>query len=195
MATITAYDRQSIMQEAWANTWDFLARNPHGRRASAFARYLSEAWTKEKSRLHNARRAEALAAMSIDAMTAQIDRAQYGTPRPGDFPLVQLLEARNAKRAEADNAAKRDLIQQADACTVTFTKANGQRRVMRVQARKVAEHVKGDSAKRSGRIAAHTRAFRHPNLLPVWDAEARAIKSVNLSTVSVIETADATHTF
>jgi len=95
----------------------------------------------------------------------------------------------------ADLAAKRDLIQSADACTVTFTKANGMRRVMRVEARKVAEHVKGDAATRTGRIASHTRAFRHPNLLPVWDAEARAIKSVNLNTVTVIKTRTQTHTF
>ena len=193
--TTIAYDRRSIMQEAWDRTHAFMARNPHGRLAAAFARFLREAWVNEKSRLANVRRAAVLAEMSIDALTAQIDRAEYGTPLPGDYPLVQLRTARSAKREAEANAEKRALILQADACTVTFTKADGTRRVMRVEARKVAEHVKGDTATRSGRIASHTRAFRHPNLLPVWDAEARAIKSVNLSTVEAIETHDATHGF
>lgn len=194
MQTI-AYDRRSIMQEAWDRTHDFLTRNPGGRRTVAFAMYLSEAWVNEKSRLANARRAERLAALTIDQIEAQIARAHHYGQLPDDFRLTELYPAMKAKKAEVENAAKRDLIQSAETCTVTFTKTNGERRVMRVEARKVSEHVKGDKATRSARIASHTRAFRHPNLLPVWDMEAKAIRSVNLSTVSVIETDTQTHTF
>lgn len=193
--TTIAYDRRSIMTEAWDRTRDFLARNPHGRMASAFARYLSEAWVNEKSRLRNARRAEALANMSEHEIQVQLNRAANYEPRSDDYPVPLLYQALDAKRSEAENAAKRDLIKAVPVCTVTFTKADGSRRVMRVEARKVADHVKGNNARRSGRIASHTRAFRHPNLLPVWDTEARAIKSVNLSTVSRIETASETHSF
>lgn len=195
MTAITAYNRQAIMLEAWDRTRAFLERNPHGRRAAAFAMYLAEAWVNEKSRLANVRRAEKLAAMTIDQVEAQIARANHYGELADDFRLTELYPALEAKKAEAQNAAKRDLIQTADACTVTFTKKDGTRRVMRVEARKVGENVKGDNATRSGRIASHTRAFRHPNLLPVWDAEAKAIKSVNLSTVTRIETRTETHAF
>ncbi|MEO0667578.1 MAG: hypothetical protein AAFZ99_06645 [Pseudomonadota bacterium] len=193
--TTIAYDRRSIMLEAWDRTREFMTRNPFGRRTSAFARYLSEAWVNEKSRLYNARRAEALANMSEREIQVQLDRAANYKSRSDDYPVPLLYQVLKAKRAEVENAVKRDLIKAVPACTVTFTKADGSRRVMRVEARKVADHVKGDNATRSGRIASHTRAFRHPNLLPVWDTEARAIKSVNLSTISRIETASETHSF
>ncbi len=193
--TTIAYDRRTIMLEAWSRTREFLARNPLGNWAPAFARYLREAWTNEKSRLRNVRRAAQLAGMTASELRAQIDRAEYGTRRPNDFYLVELRTALGALKVEEANAAKRNLIRAADICTVTFTKANGERRVMRVEARRVTEHVKGENASRSARIASHTRAFRHPHLLPVWDSEANAIKSVNLTTISRIETAEATHNF
>ena len=195
MNTITAYDRRSIMQEAWDRTRDFMARNPQGRMASAFARYLAEAWINEKSRLQNVRRAEKLAQMSVAEIKAQLARAENYKPRADDYHPAHLYKALEVREAAATNAAKRALLQNAPACSVTFTKADGSRRVMRIEARKVADHVRGNSATRSGRIASHTRAFRHPNLLPVWDAEARAIKRVNLTTVPRIETPAETHSF
>ena len=109
------------------------------------------------------------------------------------------LRAKLREQAEHDQADafadKRNIIQSANTCTVTFQKADGTRRVMRVEARKVRDHVKGHRATPAGRKAAHTRAFRHAHLLPVWDSEAKAIKSVNLSTVSRIETETTSHTF
>ena len=195
MTAITAYDRRTIMTEAWDRTRALIALNPGVSRAAAHAMYLSEEWTNEKSRLANARRAERLAALTIDQIEAQVARAHHYGELPDDFRLTELYPALEAKKAEGENAAKRDLIQSANTCTVTFTKKDGSRRVMRVEARKVAEHVKGDKATRSARIASHTRAFRHPNLFPVWDTEAKAIKSVNLTTVTRIETANQTHNF
>ena len=56
-------------------------------------------------------------------------------------------------------------------------------------------NVKGDDATPSARKAAETRRERHPHLLPVWDADKRAIRSVNLSTVTRITVDGHTHRF
>ncbi|MEP0049588.1 MAG: hypothetical protein ABJ360_18445 [Roseobacter sp.] len=119
-------------------------------------------------------------------------RAPVPFPRGGIHNLHQALAN---KLQEAEFAAKRDIISAAKTCEVTFVKADGSRRVMQVQAGAVRHHVKGNKATRSGRIASHTRAFRHPNLLPVWDTNAQAIRSVNLATVEQIVTRTETHTF
>ncbi|WP_171174918.1 hypothetical protein [Ruegeria sp. HKCCD8929] len=70
--------------------------------------------------------------------------------------------------------------------SVTFTKKDGTERVMRVQPAALRQHVKGEVASEAARKAIMTRARRHPHLLPVWDAEARAARSVNLATVTRI---------
>ncbi|MEL6563923.1 MAG: hypothetical protein AAFQ59_05725 [Pseudomonadota bacterium] len=92
-------------------------------------------------------------------------------------------------------ATKRANTQSDPACTVTFRKSDGTSRVMRVLARETRSHVKGDRATPSGRKVSHTLAFRHTHLLPVWDDEAKAIRSVNLSTVIRIVTPTETHSF
>lgn len=96
-----------------------------------------------------------------------------------------------------DFAAKRALIAGAGGrfCGVTFIKADGSRRVMLVQPAKLKFHVKGDTATEAGRKATATRAERHPNLLPVWDANAKAPRSVNLATILSIKVNGATHSF
>ena len=80
-------------------------------------------------------------------------------------------------------------------CAVTFTKKDGSERVMRVQPAKLRHHVKGDAATDAGKRATATRAQRHPNLMPVWDAEKDAPRSVNLATVSRIAVNGQVHSF
>lgn len=43
--------------------------------------------------------------------------------------------------------------------------------------------------------AAVTRTRRHPHLMPVWDVDAAAPRSVNLATVSRIAAGGAVHTY
>lgn len=50
-------------------------------------------------------------------------------------------------------------------------------------------------AEAEAREAAETRAQRRANLLPVWDADAKASRSVNLATILSIKVDGATHTF
>ncbi|MEZ5913445.1 MAG: hypothetical protein R3D84_15495 [Paracoccaceae bacterium] len=78
---------------------------------------------------------------------------------------------------------------------MTFTKADGTERAMKVQPAALKFHVKGDDASEAGRKAAATRAQRHPHLLPVWDAEKRAPRSVNLATIRRIAVGGTVHTF
>ncbi len=196
MTTAATYDRRSIMTEAWSRTRAFMARNPNGRLVIAFASYLREAWVNEKSRLANVREAQRVAGLTVDQLRAEIDQIENSPTNGGTAPsTVHLRKTLTAKLAEESNAQKRAIIQDTSACVVTFTKADGSRRVMRVSAQHLRHHVKGDQASRSSRIASHTRAYRHTNLLPVWDSEAKAIKSVNLSTVTRIETPEQTHTY
>ena len=71
-------------------------------------------------------------------------------------------------------------------CRRIFTKADGTERTMCIQPASLKFHVKGDRASQSARTAARTRAIRHPHLMPVWDADRAAPRSVNLATVSRI---------
>ena len=66
---------------------------------------------------------------------------------------------------------------------------------MRIQPASLKLHVKGDAATDAGRKGAETRAARHPHLMPVWDAEKKAIRSINLSTVTRIAVGGQVHTF
>ncbi len=57
---------------------------------------------------------------------------------------------------------------------------------MQVQPATLQHHVKGETATEAGKRAVATRKATHPNLLPVWDAQAKAARSINLATVSRI---------
>lgn len=106
--------------------------------------------------------------------------------------------AREAEEARVvDMERKRALIaaSRGRICAVTFTKKDGAQRVMKIQPATLKFHVKGDAASEAGQRAAATRAARHPHLLPVWDAEAKAPRSVNLETVSRIAVNGRVHSF
>jgi len=111
------------------------------------------------------------------------------------YHVAALREAED--EAQAVMEAKRKLIASAKGrfCSVTFRKKDGSSRVMRIQPATLRHHVKGLEASESARKAAETRAQRHPHLLPVWDAENAAPRSVNLKTVSRIAVNGAVHHF
>lgn len=80
-------------------------------------------------------------------------------------------------------------------CVVTFTKKDGSKRIIKVQPAALKAHVKGEDASEAGRKAAATRAARPPHLLPAYDVEAQAIRSVNLNTVERIAARGQEHSF
>lgn len=205
------FDRAQIMTEAWTIARRFAGnRETWGQRLS---RALKHVWWTVKDAARRAaevaRRAAEQAAVfagySAETIRALVEDME-NTDRLGFDGIERLAAARRAlgeavaREAEAeaeDFAAKRALIAAAQGrfCVVTFIKADGSRRVMRVQPAALKFHTKGDAASEAGRKAAETRAQRHPNLLPVWDAEAKAPRSVNLATVLSIKVDGATHNF
>ena len=78
---------------------------------------------------------------------------------------------------------------------VTFIKKDGSERTMQVQPATLKFHVKGDAASEAAQKAVETRALRHPHLLAVWDAEAKAARSVNLATITRIAVNGTVHEF
>lgn len=205
------FDRTQIMTEAWTIARRFAGN--HETWGQRLSRALKHVWwnVKEAARcaVETARRAAARAAEFAGRTAASIRaeiEAMENTDRLGFDGIERLAAARRAlgeavaleAETEAnDCAVKRALIAAAQGrfCVVTFIKADGSRRVMRVQPAALKFHTKGDAASEAGRKAAETRAQRHPNLLPVWDAEAKAPRSVNLSTVLSIKVDGATHSF
>lgn len=205
------FDRAQIMTEAWTIARRFAGnRETWGQRLS---RALKLVWwnAKEAARCaveaarQNAERAAAFVVRTAASLRAEVEDLE-NTDRLGFDGIERLAAARRAlaeavaREADAeaeDFAAKRALIAAAQGrfCVVTFIKADGSRRVMRVQPAALKFHIKGDAASEAGRKAAETRVQRHPNLLPVWDAEARAPRSVNLATVLSIKVDGATHSF
>ena len=80
-------------------------------------------------------------------------------------------------------------------CSATFIKADGSLRRMTVQPAALKFHVKGDDASEAGAKAAKTRKARHPDLFPVWSVHDRAIRSINLHTLTEARVNGVTHTF
>ena len=205
------FDRAQIMQEAWTIARRFAGnRETWGQRLS---RALKLVWWNAKDAARRAveaarriaEQAAVFAGRSAASIRAEIENME-NTDRLGFDGIERLAAARRAlgdavaREAEAeaeDFAAKRALIASAQGrfCVITFVKADGTRRVMRVQPAALKFHVKGEAASEAGRKAVETRAQRHPNLLPVWDAEAKAPRSVNLATVRSIKVDGATHNF
>lgn len=103
----------------------------------------------------------------------------------------EALEREAFEEKQADYAAKRELIASSGSriCSVTFTKKDGNERVMRVQPAAIQSHLKGADAAPAAFRAARTRQTNHPNLLPVFDAAKGAIRSINLDMVSRIAVA------
>ncbi|NEY90366.1 hypothetical protein [Tabrizicola oligotrophica] len=196
------------MNEAWTIARRF-AGNPEtwGQRLS---RALKLVWWNAKVAVRLAAEAAQRAAARAakwGALTIPQIRAAIVDLENRDFlghaGLLELSEAQAAlhaavdSEAAADLDAKRALIASAGGrfCTVIFTKADGTERAMKVQPAALKFHVKGDTATEAGKKATATRAERHPHLLPVWDADKRAPRSVNLATIREIRVNGATHSF
>ncbi|MFG6634533.1 hypothetical protein ACGYJ8_01145 [Sulfitobacter sp. 1A12126] len=188
------YNRKAIMTAAWE-----IVRKAnvalYGFRV-IMRRALKAAWANAKhERAMEARQAkqakaspevvriqDEIAVLESKTHWEQPDYARIGVLR------AALRAAQEHAAAAPDYAAKRDLIASAGGrfCAVTFTKADGTERTMQVQPATLQRHVKGDAATEAGKRAVQTRKARHPHLLPVWDAKARAPRSVNLATISRI---------
>ena len=184
---IVALDRAWVMHRAWhyMRVW-----------RSAFSpanigRALFYAWGDMKSKMQGLRLTDELSGNEKELMV--LENRNHQT-RDDIARMGHLRTAITHENAEADYSEKRDLIE-AGPCSVTFTKADGSQRTMRVEPGRVAQHVKGDSATKPGQRATKTRKARHPHLMPVWDAGRRAVRSVNLATVSRIAVGGQVHRY
>lgn len=160
-----------------------------------FAQALRNAWQKAK-REKAARDAQRVLPSSGEIqgqIIALENKERIGAE--GAERLNQLR--RDLAEAHRREAEKKDLIASAAGrfCTVTFIKADGSERVMRVQPAMLRHHVKGETASEAARKAVTTRAAKHPHLFPVWDTEKGAPRSINLSTVTRIALDGAVHTY
>lgn len=197
-----------LMSLAWhtARQEQWSRRLPAGTIRSLFPNALRSAWKTMKFRAAHEAEQASMARRSSRELWAEIqdheNRDSLG--HDGIEKLSNLRRAYHASVArEAEEAAaaelvrKRRLIASAKGrfASVTFIKKDGSTRVMRVQPATLRQHVKGADASKPARRASQTRAERHPHLLPVWDAEAQAPRSVNLATISRIAVNGQVHSF
>ena len=189
--------RRTVMNTAWTDYRSITAEITYARHQlrSVFATCLKNAWVTVKN-------AAILAARTVVSLKAEIEHLRNKTRldyhgQDRITALQSAVRAAEARQAESANIEKRALIASAAGrfCTVDFTKADGSERTMRIQPAKLKLHVKGRDASEAGSKAAVTRALRHPHLMPVWDADKAAPRSVNLSTVSRITVDGQTHTY
>ncbi|SFD67618.1 hypothetical protein [Roseivivax sediminis] len=214
----TIINRSDLMRLAW--TWarqelaysfiyDWTPGPTYGQRRTAtvsekrsiFADCLRKAWAEMKARAQQW-------AAHIDSLGALVERSSASL-------LAELNDSENRSHIDADGwariealraalsvvrereAEKRELIASAKGrfCAVTFTKKDGTERTMQVQPAALHSRLKGDAATDAGKRAAESRRASHPNLLPVWDAQKRAARSINLATVTRIAVDGREHLF
>lgn len=185
------YNRRWIMHRAWelVHQW-----NPRRVTPRDLARALRFAWRDAKAKLAGkvlpdelSPTERALAAMESKNRLSDADHRR----------MEELRQAVAHEKAEPEYAQRRSLIASAKGrfASVTFIKKDGTERVMRVQPAKLRRHVKGRGASQPAQRAAETRSERHPHLLPVWDTEKAAPRSVNLATVTRIAVNGSIHVF
>lgn len=188
MTTATAQiDRKWIMNRAWHYV-RISCRKPSPIELR-FA--LRNAWLDMKAKMQGLRLVDELTAR--EKQLATLEAKSFTTPEQRN-EMATLRTAIAQEHAASDLNSKRTIIS-AGQCEVTFIKADGSTRVMRVDPARLTRHVKGERATARGRRATATRKARHPHLMPVWDTEADAPRSVNLRTVQRITTLNASHTF
>ena len=201
-------DRSEVFTFAWriARQELWSRRLPSSELRSLFPNALRKAWAEMKRRTEIAAKRAAQALRPSPAIWADIQNLENRSTlgHEGINRLAELRTAYHAARereaeekARAEMEAKRKMIAAARGrfVFVTFTKKDGSERQMRIQPATLKRHLKGDTASESARRAAQTRAERHSNLMPVWDAEARAPRSVNLATISRIAMDGQVHEF
>ncbi|QIG65875.1 hypothetical protein phiOC_p210 [Ochrobactrum phage vB_OspM_OC] len=75
-----------------------------------------------------------------------------------------------------------------DECAVTFIKADGTERTLNVSRSELNAELENKPVTEERYVkAAETRKKNHPNLLAVYDVDARCIKSINLKTLKKVE--------
>ncbi|MGK7652408.1 hypothetical protein ACSQ76_08335 [Roseovarius sp. B08] len=198
------YDRVEIMKAAWVIVRRFQG---NGEPLSALmSRALVCAWFTARQKVSVARRMEqsrreatALAERPAAELAAEIialeNRSYLG--HEGQEKLRGLRTAHKAASEREAQEAKREIIDSAKGrfASVTFTKKDGTERVMRVQPATLKFHVRGAAASDAAQKAVQARAERHPHLMPVWDAEAQAPRSLNLATISRIAVNGTVHEY
>lgn len=180
---------------------------PASTRRAIFSEKLKLAWAAAKGRVAREER-DRIERTNPEARSirAALSDLQW---QPSSFGLeAQRKELRErletiVEAVRANMAQKRDMARKAAIIasaggritSVTFTKKDGTRRVMKINPAKLRLHLKGKDASEAAREAAATRKERHPHLMPVWDIEADAARSVNLLTVSRIATGGRVYRF
>lgn len=202
------YDLKNIMTQAWQYARQELwsRRLPASALVSLFPGALRSAWRAAKIKLASQKARAALASRPAAELRAavndlenrdQLDPASINQIGQLRAALSDAIAREAAEAQEADFAAKRALIASAGGrfCAVTFTKKDGTERTMQIQPATLQHHVKGDAATESVKQATATRKERHPHLLAVWDAKAKAPRSVNLATVTAIRINGASYNY
>jgi ribosomal protein L28 len=88
-----------------------------------------------------------------------------------------------------DYQVVKDLISSAGGtfATVSFVKKDGTLRTMHIQPAVGKFHVKGDEASESAKKGVETRKVNNPNLMPIWDTDNKAFRSINLDTLKQVK--------
>ncbi|SDY75884.1 hypothetical protein [Citreimonas salinaria] len=186
-------DRRAVMLEAWRYTHALGSAilRLHGVR-EAFRLELIRAWATMKRRATLMARGAYNLRAEADAIDAKRWLSAAETEQVRELRTMA-AEAERIEAAEQEAAAlvaKASLIASAERAVVTFTKANGDKRLMHVEPGELARRVSGKPSP-----AARTRKARHPHLMPVWDAEKAALRSINLATVNRVTIDGSDHVF
>lgn len=80
-------------------------------------------------------------------------------------------------------------------CSVTFIKKDGSTRKMSIQPSSITSRLVGEAASDSAKQATETRKANNPNLLPVFDAQKKEIRSINMDTIVSIKANGVTYNF
>lgn len=73
-------------------------------------------------------------------------------------------------------------------CSASFIKKDDSVRVMNIQPARIAKAIKDpDEVSEVDKQRTETRRANNPHLLPVWDVQKQAIRSINLDTVFEIK--------
>ncbi len=187
------YNLSAIMTRAWEIYRTRFALTPN---RAAFRLSLQDAWAESKRAVMQ--REESPEARKLADDITILESKNYWSQ--DDYAKRRELADAHSAQMEADKVdleRKRDLIASAKGrfATVIFIKKDGTRRQMRIQPATLKKHIKGAQASAPAQKAAQTRSKRHPHLMPVWDVEASAPRSVNLATVSRIAVNGAVHEY
>ena len=201
--TTAASIRREVMEMAWAEARDrhHARRMPAGTLRTLFADALRFAWATVKMMVANrariAAQREADHTATAHLSAADLNKAATGAEVDGDVTEAIRLRSLAAEREEADRAGKRAILAAAGNrfVAVTFIKKDGTVRRMSVHPTAIRSRVKGVGASEVAQAATQRRAENNPHLLNVWDAKARAPRSVNLDTVLRIAADGREHLF